>query len=92
MSQTVPEKTAGATNPMPAHSGSDDCARIKDLGFTASKHIKMYGERFEIVSDPFAEGGCIVVHAIAENHPDGHPTIRTLRLPTALLVGKSVHN
>jgi hypothetical protein len=77
---------------MPTHSGSDQCARIKDLGFTASKHIKMYGERFEIVSDPFAEGGCIAVRAIAENHLDGPATIRTLRLPTALLVGKSAHN
>lgn len=73
MSQTVLEKTVGGASPMPAHSGSDQCARIKDLSFTASKHIRMYGERFEIVSDPFAEGGCIAVRAIAENHLDGHP-------------------
>ncbi len=64
-------------------SSADNCARIKNLGFTASKHIKMYGERFEIVSDPFSEGGCIAVHAISGNDPK----IRTLRLPVAILVG-----
>jgi hypothetical protein len=77
---------------MPQTALSDKCARMKDLGFAASKHIRMYGECFEIVSDPFAEGGCIAVHAIAENDPKDHPKIRTLRLPTAILVGQSVHN
>jgi hypothetical protein len=43
--------------------GSDSCAKIRDLGFTASMRIKMYGERFEIVSDPFNEGNCIAVRA-----------------------------
>jgi hypothetical protein len=64
---------------------SENCARIRDLGFTASKHMKMYGERFEIVSDPFDEDGCIAVHAISGDDP----TIRTLRLPVAILVGLS---
>ncbi len=74
------------------HARSAKCARIKDLGFTASKHIEMYGEHFEIVSDPFTEGDCIAVHVINRNDPEPHPKIRTLRLPTAILVGKSVHN
>jgi len=64
-------------------SRSENCARIKGLGFTTSKHIKMYGERFEIVSDPFSEGNCIAVHAITGNDPK----IRTLRLPIAILIG-----
>ena len=42
----------------------------------------MYGQRFEIVSDPFDEGGCISVHATSGDNPE----IRTLRLPTAILV------
>jgi hypothetical protein len=45
----------------------------------------MYGERFEIVSDPFDEGGCIVVHATSGSNPE----IRTLRLPAAILVGRA---
>jgi hypothetical protein len=62
---------------------SDSCAKIRDLGFTASMHIRMYGERFEIVSDPFDEGDGIAVRAISGNDP----VVRTLRLPIAILVG-----
>ena len=66
-------------------SGSDSCAKIKDLGFKTSKHINMYGERFEIVSDPFDEGACIAVRATSGKDPE----VRTVRLPTALLVGQA---
>jgi|HubBroStandDraft_5_1064220.scaffolds.fasta_scaffold719109_1 hypothetical protein len=44
--------------------------------------LKMYGESFEIVSDPFTEGDCIAVHAISRNDSK----IRTLRLPIATLL------
>ena len=63
--------------------GSDSCARIRDLGFRASMRIRMYGERFQIVSDPFDEGDCVAVHATSARNP----VIRTLRLPMAILVG-----
>jgi hypothetical protein len=63
---------------------SDSCAKIKDLGFKASTQINMYGERFEIVSDPFDEGDCIAVRATSGNDP----AVRLLRLPTAILVGR----
>jgi hypothetical protein len=46
-------------------------------------HIRMYGERFEIVSDPFDEGDCVAVRATSTNNPE----IRTVRLPMAILVG-----
>jgi len=62
---------------------SDSCAKIRDLGFKASTHINMYGERFAIVSDPFDEDDCIAVRATSGNDP----AVRTLRLPTAILVG-----
>jgi hypothetical protein len=45
----------------------------------------MYGERFQIISDPFEEGLCTVVRALSGNDP----TIRILHLPTAILVGLS---
>lgn len=64
---------------------SDSCAKIRDLGYTPSKHIRMYGEHFEIVSDPFNEGGCVAVRATS----GGDPAIRILRLPAAILVGQS---
>jgi hypothetical protein len=44
----------------------------------------MYGERFEIVSDPFDEGDGIAVRATSGNDP----AVRTLRLPIAILVGR----
>jgi hypothetical protein len=65
--------------------GSDRCVKIKDLGFKASTHIKMYGQRLEIVSDPFDEGDCVAVRATSGDDPE----IRTLRLPTAILVGRA---
>jgi hypothetical protein len=72
-------------NPTSSPSPAANCAKIRDLGFTTSKHISMYGERFELVSDPFEEGTCTAVHVRTGNDP----TIRTLRLPTAILVGLS---
>jgi hypothetical protein len=68
---------------MPIRSPSESCAKIKELGYAVSKHITMYGERFEIVSDPFIDGDCIAVNAISGNDPK----IRTLRLPIAILLG-----
>lgn len=68
-------------SPLPA----ENAARIRDLGFTASKHITMYGERFELVSDPFAEGACTAIRALSGSDP----AIRTIHLPTAVLLGFS---
>jgi hypothetical protein len=48
-------------------------------------HIRMYGERFDIVSDPFDEGDGVAVHATSARNP----VVRTLRLPTAILVSIS---
>jgi hypothetical protein len=65
---------------------SESCAKIKGLGFTASRHIRMYGEQFEIVSEPFREGDGVAVRAICGKDPK----VRTLRLPTAILVNRNV--
>jgi hypothetical protein len=62
---------------------TDDCVRIKDLGYGSSHHIRMYGERFEIVSDPFPDGNGIAVHVTTAKDPKK----RALRLPKTLLVG-----
>jgi hypothetical protein len=43
----------------------------------------MYGEDFEIVSDPFPDGDGVAVEAITSKDP----ARRTLRLPVAILVG-----
>jgi hypothetical protein len=75
-------QAAGDEKKVRGPSAAENCAKIKHLGFTVSKHIKMYGERFEIVSDPFSEGDCVAVHAISGTGPE----TRILRLPTTMLV------
>ena len=62
---------------------TDDCARIKDLGYSSSHHIRMYGERFVIVSDPFPDGDGIAVQVTTAKEQRK----RKLRLPTSILVG-----
>ena len=47
------------------------------------KHIDLYGEHVELVSDPFEKGDCIAVHAISERNP----TVRTIELPVSILAG-----
>lgn len=82
-----PEDSSAASAVL-ARSRSETCAKIKNLGYTTSKHIKMYGERFELVSEPFVEGDFIAVRALS-----GHdPAIRILHLPTAILVGLAVRS
>jgi|GEM_PF-1747239 hypothetical protein len=62
---------------------TDDCVRIKDLGYSSSHHIRMYGQRFDIVSDPFPDGNGIAVQVTTAKEPKK----RALRLPKTLLVG-----
>ena len=62
---------------------SRSCARIKRLGYIAGKPLNLYGEHFDIVSDPFTEGDCVAVRATSGSDP----TIRTVRLPVSILVG-----
>jgi hypothetical protein len=76
-------QASGAESQMQEGPLSKSCSKIKDLGFTVSRHIRMYGESFEIVSDPFSEGEGVAVHAVGGNDPE----IRTLRLPISILVG-----
>lgn len=72
-----------------ASSGShaENCARIRDMGFATLQHVKMYGERLELTSDPFDEDGYTSVHALSGNDP----TVRTIRLPVAILTGLAGH-
>jgi hypothetical protein len=60
-----------------------NCERIRKLGYTVGKHVKLYGEHIELVSDPFVEGLCVAVHAISSENP----SVRTVDLPVSILVG-----
>lgn len=62
---------------------SKTCQRIMDLGYVAGKHVNLYGEHFEIASDPFVDDDWVAIRVTSENDP----TIRTIRLPVSILVG-----
>ncbi len=57
------------------------CAKLEKLGYARTSHIRMYGEEFEIVSNPFPQEEGIAVHAIARNQI----VVRTIRLPLPIL-------
>ena len=62
-------------------SAPEVCNRIKHLGFAASHHVRLYGEEFEVVSDPFPAAGGIAVHVRTRKSP----TVRVLQLPATIL-------
>lgn len=67
----------------PSHPST--CQRIMALGYVAGKHVSLYGEHFEIVSDPFVDGNWVAVRVRSQNDP----TIQTIRLPVRILLGIS---
>ena len=57
------------------------CAHIKHLGYATSRRIRLYGEEFEVVSDPFPEAGGVAVHVTTKKDS----TIRVLQIPATVL-------
>jgi hypothetical protein len=59
----------------------DACVRIKLLGYVASRRVRIYGEEFELLSDPFPEHGRMAIRARAKGRSD----IRVLPLPAIIV-------
>ena len=57
------------------------CASVKRLGYSARQRIRLYGEEFEVISDPFPEADGIAVHVKTEKDTG----IRVVRLPATVL-------
>jgi hypothetical protein len=57
------------------------CDRVKHLGYTVSRKVRLYGEEFEVVSDPFPEADGIAVQAKSRSNPK----VRTVQLPATVL-------
>jgi hypothetical protein len=57
------------------------CAHVKHLGFAISRRIRLYGEDFEVVSDPFPEANGVAVRVKTKKDP----SIRLLRIPVTVL-------
>ena len=60
---------------------SEICAHVKHLGYSASKSVRLYGEQFEVVSDPFPEADGIAVHVTTKKDSK----VRVLQLPATVL-------
>lgn len=60
---------------------SQICADVKQLGYSVSKHVRLYGEEFEVVSDPFPEADGIAVQVTTKKDSK----IRVLQLPATVL-------
>jgi hypothetical protein len=56
------------------------CANVKRMGYAASSRVRLYGEDFELLSDPFPEAGGVAVHVKATKDS----RVCVLRLPTVL--------
>jgi len=57
------------------------CSRLQKMGYARSKRIRMYGQEFEVVSDPFPQGDGIAVQAFSKRETQP----RTLQLPLSVL-------
>jgi hypothetical protein len=57
------------------------CARVKNLGYRPSGRVRLYGEEFEVVSEPFAEADGIAVQVKSQKNPN----VRVLRLPSTVV-------
>ena len=57
------------------------CAGGKRLGYGAKQTVRLYGEEFEVISDPFPEAGAIAV-TVRTKKSD---SIRVVQLPVTVL-------
>jgi len=57
------------------------CDRLKEMGYAQSKRIRIYGQEFDVISNPFPQGKGIAVQA----QPRGTKHTRVLQLPLPVL-------
>lgn len=56
------------------------CASVKNLGYGTNDRIRLYGEEFEVISDPFPDADGIAVHVKTQED-----AVRVVRLPETVL-------
>jgi hypothetical protein len=57
------------------------CDRLKEMGYAQSKRIRIYGQEFDVISNPFPQGKGVAVQA----QPKGAKQTRVLQLPLPIL-------
>jgi len=53
------------------------CDQLQRMGYAQSKRIRIYGQEFEVVSNPFPHGDGIAIQAFSKQETQA----RTVRLP-----------
>jgi len=53
------------------------CIQLQKMGYAESKHIRIYGQDFEALSNPFPNGDGIAIRAVSKRETQE----RTLQLP-----------
>jgi hypothetical protein len=69
------------TRNLESPSVSEMCDHVKHLGYAAPGRIRLYGEEFEVLSDPFPENDGIAVHVKTKSNS----TVRVLQLPATVV-------
>ena len=57
------------------------CAGVKRLGYGSKQTVRLYGEEFEVISDPFPDAGGIAVTVRTKKND----SIRVVQLPSTIL-------
>ena len=57
------------------------CERLKALGYAHRQRIRMYGEEFDLTSNPVANGNGFAIEAISRKSGNA----RMLRIPLSIL-------
>lgn len=57
------------------------CERLKALGYAHQKRIRVYGEEFDLTSNPIADGTGFAIEAVSRK--SGHA--RMLRIPLSIV-------
>ena len=57
------------------------CDRLRAMGYAQSKRIRIYGQEFEVVSNPFPDGNGIALRVIAKKETQA----RIVKLPIPVL-------
>lgn len=69
------------TTSMGSLPAAEVCAQIKQCGYTTSQKIRIYGEEFDVLSDPFICDDGIAIHVRSKRTLE----MRILQLPATVI-------
>jgi hypothetical protein len=67
---------------MPTQFSPELCKKLKSLGYARDGRVKLYGQDFQLLSDPFDDGTAVVVKAITAKNKNE----QVLRIPKPVVL------